>query len=47
MTAPARTATTATRWRSAPAAADLGVAAHTQPLLAAAAPLITTARSAT
>ncbi|MEV4135137.1 hypothetical protein AB0J72_23555 [Dactylosporangium sp. NPDC049742] len=36
MTAPARTATTATRWRSALAAAGRGVAAHTEARLAAA-----------
>ncbi|GAA1539708.1 hypothetical protein GCM10009827_068760 [Dactylosporangium maewongense] len=37
MTAPTRTATTATRWRSALAAAGRGVDAHTEALLAAAA----------
>ncbi|MEV4135135.1 LuxR C-terminal-related transcriptional regulator [Dactylosporangium sp. NPDC049742] len=37
MTAPARTASTATRWRSALAAAGRGVDAHTEALLAAAA----------
>ncbi|MEV0565190.1 hypothetical protein [Dactylosporangium sp. NPDC050588] len=37
MTAPARTATTATRWRSALAAPGRGIDAHTTALLAVAA----------